>query len=178
MIFTETGLKGAHVVEIEPKPDDRGFFARAWCREEFREHDLEGELAQCNVSFNHKKGTWRGMHYQLAPHAEAKLVRCTRGAIFDVIVDLRAHSPTFRDHFSAELSADNRRMLYVPEGFAHGFITLEDKSEVFYQMSDFHAPDSARGFRWNDPFFRIELPLEISVISERDRTYPDFEIQA
>jgi len=131
-------------------------------------------MVQCNISFNRKKGTWRGMHYQVPPHEEAKLVRCTMGSICDVIVDLRPDSPTFRDHESVTLSAANRQMLYIPEAFAHGFLTLEDNTEVFYQMSEFYAPESARGFRWNDPCFGIRLPLEVTAISDRDRDYADF----
>ena len=174
MNFTSTPLAGAYLVDLEPQKDDRGFFARTWCQKEFEEHGLNPRLVQSSVSFNIKKGTWRGMHYQATPHQEAKLVRCTAGAIHDVIVDLRPHSATFRQHFTAMLSANNRKMLYVPEEFAHGFVTLEDNTEVFYQMSEFYSPESARGFRWNDPFFDIRLPREVSVISERDRAYPDF----
>lgn len=174
MIFTETKLKGAFLIDIERLEDDRGFFARSWCRREFEEHGLNPGIAQCNVSFNARKGTLRGMHYQIEPGQEAKLVRCTRGSICDVIVDVRPHAPTFKHHVSIVLTAENRRMLFVPEGFAHGFLTLEDATEVHYQMSEFHAPDRARGFRWNDPAFRISWPAEVKVMSERDRTYPDF----
>src|SRR5262245_50224862 len=137
MIFTETKLPGAFLLELEKRADDRGFFARSWCQREFRRHGLNPHLAQCNISFNRQKGTLRGMHFQAAPHAEAKLVRVTRGAIFDVIIDLRPKSPTYKRHLSVELAADNHRMLYVPEGFAHGFVTLEDNTEIFYQMSEF-----------------------------------------
>jgi dTDP-4-dehydrorhamnose 3,5-epimerase len=172
--FRETALPGAYLVEPERHADERGFFARTWCRREFAERGLDSELAQCSVSFNAKRGTWRGMHYQAAPDEEAKLVRCTAGTIWDVIVDLRPESPTFRKHFAAELTAGNRVALYVPKRFAHGFLTLEDGTEVFYQMSAFHAPASARGFRWNDPAFNIAPPMPIAVISERDRSYPDF----
>lgn len=173
MIFQEAQLRGAYVIDPERLEDERGFFARTWCRREFREHGLNPELAQCNLSFNAKRGTWRGMHYQIAPHEEAKLVRCTKGAICDVIVDLRRDSLTYGKHTTVELSADNRRMLYVPERFGHGFITLEDDTEVFYQMSEFYSAESARGFRWNDPSFGIRLPVEVAVISDRDRSYPD-----
>lgn len=176
LIFTETNLRGAYLIEPEPQRDNRGFFARTWCQEEFVHRGLNPRLVQCNVSFNRTKGTWRGMHYQVAPHAEAKLVRCTMGSICDVIVDLRPDSPTFRSHVTVTLSADNRQMLYIPETFAHGFVTLEEKTEVFYQMSEFYAPESARGFRWNDPFFDIRLPVEVTCISERDRNYADFRL--
>jgi dTDP-4-dehydrorhamnose 3,5-epimerase len=172
--FVPTALAGAFIVDPEPQSDNRGFFARTWCQREFEQHGLNPRMVQCSISHNLRKGTWRGMHYQVAPHEEAKLVRCTAGAICDVIVDLRPDSPTFRKHLTVKLSADNRKMLYIPESFAHGFLTLEDNTEVFYQMSEFHAPASARGFRWNDPSFGIRLPLEVAVISERDRDYPDF----
>ena len=178
MIFRPTELAGAYVIDPERLEDARGFFARTWCQREFREHGLNAALVQCSVSFNRVKGTWRGMHYQQAPHEEAKLVRCTRGAICDVIVDLRRDSATFGRHVMVELSAESRRMLYIPERFAHGFQTLEDDTEVLYQMSQFYEPESARGFRWNDPAFAIALPLPVSVVSERDRAYPDFELAA
>lgn len=173
MIFEETSLSGAFVVEPKRLEDDRGFFARTWCQREFEAHGLDTRLAQCNISFNRGKGTFRGMHYQGAPHEEVKLVRCTRGSILDIIVDLRPESPTFKRHLAVELSEENRKMLYIPEQFAHGFLTLEDNTEVFYQMSEFYAPEAARGFRWNDPAFEIRLPMEVAVISERDETYPD-----
>lgn len=173
MIFEETSLSGAFVIEPERLEDERGFFARTWCRREFEAHGLDTRLAQCNISFNHQKGTLRGMHYQEAPHEEVKLVRCTRGSILDIIVDLRPESPTYKDHLSVELSENNRRMLYIPAQFAHGFLTLGDATEIFYQMSEFYAPEAARGFRWNDPAFEIRLPREVTVISERDQTYPD-----
>jgi dTDP-4-dehydrorhamnose 3,5-epimerase len=177
LIFRETELGGAYIIDVQPHEDRRGFFARTWCRREFEEHGLNPRLVQCNISFNLKKGTLRGMHYQESPHEEAKLVRCTTGAICDVIVDLRPDSSTFKKHLTVTLSAENRKMLYVPEKFAHGLITLEDNSEVFYQMSEFYSQESERGFRWNDPFFDIRLPLEVSVISERDRDYPDFGVR-
>jgi len=173
MIFRETKLPGAYVVEIERREDDRGFFARSWCRREFEAHGLNPNLAQCNVSFNTKKGTMRGMHFQAEPYEEAKLVRCTLGSLYDVIVDLRQDSPSFRKHVGIILNPDNRKMLYVPEGFAHGFLTLEDNTEVHYQLSEFYAPEYARGFRWNDPAFGIEWPSEVKIISDRDRNYPD-----
>ena len=175
MIFIETRLKGAYVVEPEHLADERGFFARVWCQREFEAHGLNPNLTQCNISFNHRKGTLRGMHYQIAPHAESKLVRCTKGAIYDVIVDLRADSNTFMQWFGIELSADNRRMLYVPEGLAHGFLTLTDAVEVFYQMSEFYSAEHARSVRWNDPAFGIQWPGEVLMISERDSSQPDFQ---
>lgn len=176
MIFKSTNLQGVFEVEAEPNADERGFFARTWCREEFRTQDLNPELVQCSVSFNHQRGTLRGMHYQSAPYAEAKLVRCTRGSIYDVALDLRPDSATFLRWVAAELTADNRRAFYIPEGCAHGFLTLEDNTEVYYQISEFYHPGSARGVRWNDPAFRIAWPAEIALISERDRTYPDFAL--
>jgi dTDP-4-dehydrorhamnose 3,5-epimerase len=174
LIFTETKPKGAFVIELEPVEDERGFFARSWCGREFEVRGLNSQLAQCNISFNKRKGTLRGMHYQVAPHEEAKLVRCTMGAIFDVIIDLRRQSPTFKKWVAVELNERNRRMLYVPEGFAHGFQTLEDDTEVFYQMSEFYAPEHARGVRWNDPAFQIRWPEAEPVISASDQTYADF----
>lgn len=177
MIFEETRLKGAYVVDPELHNDSRGFFARTWCVNEFEQRRLNPRLVQCNISFNDRKGTMRGMHYQVAPCEEAKLIRCTMGSICDVIVDLRPDSPTFKEHFAVTLSAENRKMLYVPEKFAHGFVTLEDTTEVFYQMSEFYSQESARGFRWNDPDFGIRLPVEVVVISERDAAYPDFRAQ-
>ena len=175
MKFSQTQLGGACVIDIERHEDERGFFARSWCEREFRAHGLNPRLAQCSISFNRKRGTLRGMHYQVAPHEEAKIVRCTGGAIYDVIIDLRPDSPTFTRWFGMELSAENRRMLYVPEGFAHGFQTLEVDSEVFYQISEFYAPDSARGVRWNDPHFGIIWPLAVEAISDKDRLCKDFD---
>lgn len=174
VIFRETTLAGAFVIERDKHEDERGFFARTYCRQEFAAHGLNPEIAQCNVSFNKRKGTLRGMHYQAPPFAEAKLVRCTAGAIFDVIIDLRKSSETFRQHFAVELCASNGKMLYIPEGFAHGFQTLLDDTEVFYQMSQPYAPQCARGVRWNDPSFSIEWPPAERTIVERDRNYPDF----
>jgi len=172
MVFTETKLKGLFIIEPELVKDERGFFARTWCGREFEAHGLNIRLVQCNISFNHKKGTLRGMHYQVEPHAEAKLVRCTRGAIYDVALDLRPDSPTFRQWLSVELTAENRLQLYIPEGLAHGFQTLEDNTEVFYQMSEFHHPESARGVRWNDPAFGIFWALPVTIVSEKDMAYP------
>lgn len=172
MIFTETKLKGAYVIELERIEDERGFFARSWCQKEFEEHGLNSRLVQCNISFNKKKGTLRGMHYQAGPYEEAKLVRCTRGAIYDVIIDLRPDSDTFKQWIAEELSAKNQKMLYIPEGFAHGFQTLENDSEVFYQMSEFYHPECARGVRWDDPTFRIIWPPDNKrIISTRDLDY-------
>ena len=161
-------------IDVEPKADERGFFARTWCKEEFAKNSLKTDLVQCSISFNSRKGTLRGMHYQAAPHAEAKVVRCTRGGIYDVVIDLRPESDTFKRWIAVRLTADQRNMLYIPEGCAHGFLTLADESEVFYQMSEFYSPQSARGVRWNDPVFGIVWPDAVQVISERDRTYPDF----
>jgi dTDP-4-dehydrorhamnose 3,5-epimerase len=174
MLFHETNLPGAYLIEIERREDERGFFARSWCQREFTEHGLNAQLVQCNVSFNHRKGTLRGMHFQAAPYAEVKIVRCTAGAIYDVMIDLRPDSPTFKQHFGAELTPENHRMLYIPEGFAHGYITLSDNTEIVYQVSQFYAPEAARGVRWNDPAFGLQWPLTVEVISERDATYDDF----
>ena len=175
MIFNETKLKGAVVIEPERFEDERGFFARTFCRNEFAAHGLTPELLECNVSFNKKKGTLRGMHYQGPPHEQPKLVRCTMGAIYDVIIDLRTDSPTFKQWVAMELTEENRRMLFIPAGFAHGFQTLEKNSEVFYQMAGSYAPECARGVRWDDPAFGIEWPdCDERIILERDRKYPDF----
>lgn len=174
MVFHETKLAGAYIIDLEPRLDDRGFFARSWCQREFEQHGLNPTLVQCNVSYNKLAGTLRGMHFQVAPHAEVKLVRCTRGAIFDVMLDLRPDSPTFKQHVGFELSADNRRALYMPEGFGHGYLTLCDDTDVFYQVTAFYAPDAASGVRWNDPAFGIVWPADVRLISERDAQYPDF----
>lgn len=171
MIFLETTLRGAYVIELEKREDERGFFSRSWCTEEFAAKGLDTKLVQCNVSFNKKKGTLRGLHYQLPPHAETKLVRCTQGALYDVIVDLRSDSPTFLKWFGVDLTADNHRMLYIPERFAHGFQTLENGTEVFYQMSEFYAPEAARGLRWNDPRLAIAWPEANRTISQKDGEY-------
>jgi dTDP-4-dehydrorhamnose 3,5-epimerase len=175
VIFTETRLANAFVIDPEPYADERGLFARTFCAREFAEHGLDTTPVQCNVSLNRGRGTMRGMHWQAAPHEEAKLVRCTHGAIHDVIVDLRPDSATFGEHVGVELTAGNRRMLYVPEGFAHGFLTLEDDTEVFYQMSAFYEPDAARGLRYDDPALGIRWPAEVRVVSERDRSWPDWK---
>jgi dTDP-4-dehydrorhamnose 3,5-epimerase len=174
MIFSPTSLAGAYVVELEPHRDVRGFFARTWCRREFQEHGLDAELAQCSISYNPRRGTLRGMHWQTPPSEEAKLVRCTTGAIYDVIIDLRPESPTYLKHVGVELSQGDRRALYVPRGFAHGLQTLKDDSEVLYQISEFFAPEHTRGIRWNDPTFGIEWPISDPIILERDNSYPDF----
>ena len=176
MIFVETKLQGAFVIEPEKHADERGFFARTFCNHEFEEHGLNSQVAQCNVSFNRKKGTLRGMHYQAAPWSEAKLVRCTAGSIYDVIIDLRKDSATFKQHVAVELSAANHKMLYVPEGFAHGFQTLEDHCEIFYQMSQFYSKEHSCGVRWNDPAFGIAWPEADRIIVDRDRAYPDFKL--
>ncbi|HEX8843687.1 MAG TPA: dTDP-4-dehydrorhamnose 3,5-epimerase [Pyrinomonadaceae bacterium] len=177
MRFTETKLKGAFILDPERFEDERGFFARTWSPREFAEHGLDAALAECNISFNTRKDTLRGMHFQRTPHEQAKLVRCTAGAIHDVIIDLRPASPTFKQWVGVELTAENRLMLYVPEGFAHGFQTLEDGSEVFYQMSSPYVPESASGVRWDDPAFGIEWPpAPERIINARDRQYPDFNL--
>lgn len=174
MIFTETSLPGAYVIEPELQQDERGVFARTFCSREFAEYGLNPNLVQCNISFNRNRGTLRGMHFQAPPHEEAKLVRCTLGAIYDVIVDIRPQSPTFRQWLGVELSAANRKMLYIPEGLAHGFLTLEDDTEVFYQMSEFYHPECARGIRWDDPVFGIRWPDAPRVISAKDQQYPGY----
>jgi len=169
MIFSETKLNGAFIIDLEPIQDERGFFARTWCKNEFAAHGLNPNLVQCNTSFNKKKGTLRGMHYQSPPYEEAKLVRCTMGAVYDVIVDIRKESKTFLQWIACELTAQNRKMLYVPEGFAHGFQTLEDNTEVFYQMSEFYHSDHAAGLRWDDPAIDIKWPIPEVVISKKDK---------
>jgi dTDP-4-dehydrorhamnose 3,5-epimerase len=170
--FLPTPLGGACVIELQQLDDERGFFARSFCRREFEAQGLDPDIAQCNVSFSRRRGTLRGLHYQAEPHAEAKLVRCTQGAIWDVIVDLRPDSPSFRRWHAVELSAANRLALYVPKGFAHGFQTLADDSEVLYLMSQFHRPDAARGLRWDDPALAIRWPLADPQMSDRDRDFP------
>ncbi len=176
MLFQEAKLPGVFEIQLEPHFDERGFFARAWCQKEFASNGLNSQLAQCNISGTARKGTLRGMHYQVSPHAEAKLVRCTRGAIYDVVLDLRSQSPKFKEWIAVRLTAEKRNMIYIPEGCAHGFQTLDDDVEVFYQMSEFYHPESARGVRWDDPAFQIAWPEKVEVISERDRTYPDFQV--
>ena len=175
MVFVETKLDGAYLVKLEPYEDERGFFALSWSEKEFAARALESRLVECNVSFNRKKGTLRGMHYQEAPYGQVKLVRCTRGAIFDVIIDLRASSPTFKQWVGTELSAENHHALYIPRDFAHGFQTLTDDAEILYQMSDPFVPGSGRGVRWNDPAFGITWPHSDRRILERDNEYPDFQ---
>jgi len=174
MEFIETGLKGAYLVRLKKIEDDRGHFARAWCREEFQQHGLNPNMVQLNVGFSHRRGTVRGMHYQLPPHAEAKFIRCTRGAIYDVIIDLREGSSTFGQWHGLELTADNGLMLYAPEGFAHGYQTLQDSSEMYYMTSAPYAPAAARGVRHDDPAFAVRWPLSVTVISTADRAWPDF----
>jgi len=175
MIFRETPLAGAWVLEPERIADERGFFARTYCRRDFAARGLDPTIAQCSVSFNHRRGTLRGLHLQVAPYEEVKLVRVTRGAVWDVIVDLRPESPTYARHFSIVLSAEDRNELYIPKGMAHGFQTLEDGTEVFYQISEFYAPESARGYRWNDPTFAIPWPEPVTVMSDKDRSLPLFQ---
>ncbi len=175
MIFTETKLQGAFIIEPERHEDERGFFAHSWSEREFEAHGLNPRLAECNISYNKRNGTLRGMHYQEAPHGQVKLVRCTMGAIYDVMIDLRPHSPTFKQWVGAELTMSNRRMLYVPGDFGHGFQTLADETEVLYQVSSPYVADSGRGVRWDDPAFGIEWPsVEERIIIQRDREYPLF----
>ena len=174
MIFLPTDLPGAFIVELDRREDDRGFFARTWCQREFEDAGLNPTLVQSSVSFSPRRGTLRGMHWQAAPNSETKLVRCTRGAIWDVIIDLRPESPMYTQHFGVELSEDSGRALYIPEGMAHGFVTLADNCEVFYQMSDYHVPAAARGVRWNDPAFEIDWPVTNPILHPRDAAYPDF----
>jgi dTDP-4-dehydrorhamnose 3,5-epimerase len=174
--FSETRLRGAYVIDVEPHEDSRGFFARVWCRREFEDQGLVAELAQCSIAYNRRKGTLRGMHYQKAPHEEVKLVRCTKGAVYDVIIDLRPASESFRQWVGVELSEANHRTLYVPQGFAHGYITLKDDSELFYQMSEYYVPGAGAGVRWNDPAFNIEWPdVGDILIAERDQGWPLME---
>jgi dTDP-4-dehydrorhamnose 3,5-epimerase len=174
MRFIETALKGAFIIELEPIEDERGFFARSFCQKEFEKHGLNFHVVQCNISYNKKKATLRGMHYQVAPYEEVKLVSCIRGTIYDVIIDLRPDSHTYCQWFAMELSSEDYKILYVPKGFAHGFQTLEDNTVVFYQMSEFYHPECARGVRWDDPVFKIEWPLSNRVMSKKDLNYPDF----
>ena len=174
MICTETPLNGAFVLDLEPIRDERGFFARTWCWQEFQVKGLTVSWVQSSISVNRRRGILRGMHYQASPNEEIKLVRCTMGAIYDVIVDLRPDSPTYRQHVGITLSAENHRAVYIPKQFAHGFLTLEDHSEVLYHMSEFYSPASAQGFRWDDPAFKITWPEPILVMSEKDRTWPAF----
>jgi dTDP-4-dehydrorhamnose 3,5-epimerase len=175
MEFIETSLSGAYLVRLKKIQDERGYFARGWCREEFLQHGLNPQMVQLNVGFSHQRGTVRGLHYQLAPHGEAKYVRCTRGAIYDVIIDLREGSPTARQWFGIELTPENGSMLYAPEGFAHGYQTLQDDTEMYYMTTAMYAPTAARGVRYNDPAFGVRWPLPVSLISEADRDWPDFQ---
>jgi dTDP-4-dehydrorhamnose 3,5-epimerase len=175
MIFTETKLKGAFIIELEKFEDQRGFFARVWCQKELEVHGLNFAVAQINMSYNKNRGVIRGLHYQTAPFEEAKLIRCTRGVIYDVIIDLRPDSNTYLDWIGVELSADNRMMLYVPENFAHGYQSLTDNTEIFYPVSQFYSPESAWGVRWNDPAFGIDWPVTDNlVVSEQDQNWPDY----
>ena len=178
MIFTETVLKGAFLVEVKKLEDDRGFFGRAWCQQEFEDHGLNANIRQINTSFTHKKGTIRGMHYQIDPYQESKFIRCTRGRIFDVIIDLRPDSETFMQWIGHELSEDNYRMVFVPENFAHGFVTLQDHCEVYYPTTEFYTPGSERGIRYNDPAYNIDWPVEVEVVSEKDMGHADFDLNA
>lgn len=178
MLFQPTSLAGAYLLDLQKVEDERGFFARSWCVQEFAEHGLDTRLVQCNISFNKQRGTVRGLHYQMPPFAETKVVRCSRGAIYDVIVDLRPESPTFLQWLGVTLSAENRTMFYVPQGFAHGFQTLADNTEVCYQMSEFYAPAYARGLRWDDPQVKVQWPLAITVMSMKDQCYPDFVVES
>lgn len=177
MKFIETNLQGAYRIELDKSADNRGYFARIWCQKEFENHGLVARIVQANISFNRRAGTLRGMHYQIAPHQETKVVRCTMGAIYDVIVDLRPDSSTYKRWTCVELTAKSGAMLYIPADFAHGFITLEDNSEVGYLMSEAYQPGAARGFRWNDPEFAIEWPIAVEEISDRDANWPDFSDQ-
>ena len=172
MIFQETPLKGAYAIVMEKIEDERGFFARTWCKKEFEKNGLNLDLVQCNISYNKKRGTLRGLHYQEEPFGEVKLVRCIKGAIYDVIVDLRKDSDTYLKWFAIELTEENRNMLYIPQGFAHGFQTLKNDTEVFYQMSEFYDPQAARGYRWDDKAFGINWPIKEKIISNKDANYP------
>ncbi len=174
MIFTLTEVEGVFLIDPERLEDERGFFARTWCEAEFAAHGIQVSMPQCNISFNRRKGTLRGMHYQREPHGEGKLVRCTMGVLLDVMIDLRPDSPTYLKHVSAELSAENRRMLYGPPGCAHGFQTLQDDTEVFYQMTVPYLPEAAAGVRYNDPAFALSWPLPVAEITERDRGWPEY----
>lgn len=176
MIFTETELKGAFILDVKKLEDERGFFGRSYCQKEFDDHGMTSRVVQANVSYNKSKGTLRGMHYQMSPYEETKLVRCVRGAIYDVIIDLRKDSPTYTKWIGVELKEDSYRMLFVPEGFAHGFITLEDNTEVIYQVSQFYTPGAENGLRWNDPSFNIKWPIEPVIISEKDKQHSDYTI--
>ena len=174
MIFQKTKLNDVHIVKLEPITDKRGFFARSWCKKEFSDQCLVNDYVQTNLSFNKAKGTLRGMHYQTEPHGEVKIVRCIKGAIYDVVIDLREQSSTYLDWLGVELNDENRDMLYIPKGFAHGFLTLKDNVEVHYQMSEFYKSDAAYGLRYDDPTFNIQWPMAVKEIADKDRTWPDF----
>lgn len=174
MLFTETKLKGAFILEIKKIEDERGFFGRTWCQKEMEEHGLNPRVVQANMSYNKRKGTLRGMHFQVSPYEETKLIRCTKGAIYDVIIDLRPDSPTYKQWIGVELTEQNYKMLYVPERFAHGFLTLEDHTEVSYQVTQFYTPGSESGIRWNDPAFGIEWPVPVKLVSGKDSVHPDY----
>lgn len=176
MKFFETNLKGSYVIEPEPSLDERGFFARSWDVNEFKKIGLNSNIVQTSISFNKLKGTVRGMHYQIKPYEETKLVRCTKGSVFEVLLDLRPNSKTFLEWTSVKLTSDNYKMIYAPEGFALGFQTLENNTELIYQMSQFYSPEFQRGIKWNDTYFDIKWPLKMTVISNRDTTFPDFKI--
>lgn len=175
MKFSKTSLADVYVIDLEKREDERGFFARAWCQKEFADQGLDSNFVQANLSFNNTKGTLRGMHYQVAPYEETKLIRCIRGAIYDLIIDLRPQSPTYKQSFGVELTPENRKMFCVPKGFAHGYLTLQDNTEVLYQVSEFYTPGSERGIRWNDPAFNLKWPKMANLIlSEKDQNWPDF----
>lgn len=176
MKFIETSIPGVYIIELKPFVDERGSFMRSWCAHEFAARGLVSQMVQANISSNRLRGTLRGMHYQHAPHAEAKLVRCTRGAVYDVALDLRPDSPTYRKWTAVELDAQTPRLFYLPEGCAHGFMTLADDTELMYQVSAFYTPGSEGGVRYNDPAFAIEWPLEVSVISSKDQNWPDVQL--
>lgn len=174
MLFKKTGLRDSYIIELETMEDKRGFFARCFCQKEFVKHGLNPHIVQCNLSYNKWRGTLRGMHYQAAPYQEAKLVSCVQGSIYDVIIDLHHGSPTYCKWVAVELSAKNHKILYVPEGFAHGFQTLEDNTIVFYQISEFYHPECSRGILWNDPLFKVEWPIKDIIVSTRDNNHPRF----
>lgn len=175
MIFTKLALKGAYLVEVEKRQDERGFFGRSWCSQEFEKHGLNGNICQINTSLTDKKGTIRGMHYQVDPFQETKFIRCTKGRVYDVIIDLRPNSPTFKQWLGTELSADEYKMVYVPENFAHGFVTLENNSEVIYPVTQFYTPNAERGLRFDDPAFDIQWPISVDIFSDKDITHPLFD---
>jgi len=176
MIFTETKLNGVFIIDIEPISDERGFFARTFCKKEFLQRGLDSEFVQCSISYNKKRGTLRGMHYQISPYDETKIVSCIKGSIYDVVLDLRPSSDTFRQWVAVDLNDRNHRFLYIPKGCAHGFQTMEDDTEVYYQISEFYHPESARGLRWDDPAFGIEWPIQVANVSARDLTFPLYEL--